>query len=155
MKKLCIALAACSLLIGAATVRDGAVIVNSGSTNIAGYTLQVWSDGAASMGTRSVARPLAKRLFSDLRRAKGATAVSQGCIKSASFGTTMTVTYHGWTSPDLECPVMGALAAVQNDVREVVAALRVSPPGRIRLMPEPRRFPIQASPSPESTKRIS
>jgi len=130
--------------------RDGAVIANSGSTNFPGFTVQVWSDGKASGGAGSFSPELAKRFFEHAAASKSAQAApTRGCMKSASFGSTTTVLYHGWTSPDLECPQSGPAAELAQDVREIVTALGMRTNRRIPLMPEPRRFPMQASPSPE------
>jgi hypothetical protein len=42
------------------------------------------------------------------------------CMKSASFGTTVHITWQGWVSPDLTCPAKDALgAALVKDVDEI------------------------------------
>jgi hypothetical protein len=117
----------------AAAPRDSAVIVDSGSTNTQGYKIQVSSDGTASItpadrfGTvQGAAKPFtvpastAARFFADLAAARKGAAAGQPCIKSASFGTTTHVVWHGWTSPDLDCPAANALtAALVHDVGEI------------------------------------
>jgi hypothetical protein len=117
----------------AAAPRDSAMIVDSGSTNTQGYKIQVWSDGTASItpadrfGTAqgaakgfSVPASTATRLFADLAAARKGAAAGEPCMKSASFGTTTHIVWHGWTSPDLDCPAGNALtAALVHDVGEI------------------------------------
>ncbi|MGA9944798.1 MAG: hypothetical protein WBP75_07140 [Candidatus Cybelea sp.] len=101
----------------AATPSDTAVIANSGSTNSYGYTIHIASDGKASFTFQkrgesaattpkpfSVPMATAARFFSDLAAARKGNAASAPCMKSASFGTSMHVTWQGWVSPDLSCP---------------------------------------------------
>lgn len=125
------ALAIASLV--AAAPRDSAVIVNSGSTNTVGYSITVWSDGQASLTTRNrdggatgpakpftVAPATAARFFADLATAKSTSAVTVPCMKSASFGSSMHVTWQGWVSPDLECPAKSSAGdALIKDVDEI------------------------------------
>ncbi len=159
----------------AAASRDGAVIHNTGSTNFAGYTIKVWSDGSATTvptnrsGTATeqpqtghVPLGLARKFFDDLKTAKASgRVIGRTCMKSASFGTAMVVQYHGWTSPDLECPGDGFVVALAAEAHKIAAALNVRntmrAPVRRPLLPnEPRRVPqtpppSQTSPSPESS----
>lgn len=156
----------------AARARDGAIIHNTGSTNFAGYTIKLWSDGSASvvrsnrgggsLGTPvsgSVPADVARKFFSDLKAAKASGNVAgRACMKSASFGSSTVVQYHGWTSPDLECPGDGFVVALASETHAIAAALQVrATPVRRPLMPnEPRRpetVPTQASPTPESAPR--
>ncbi len=153
----------------AAHARDGAVIHNTGSTNFSGYTIKLRSDGSASFvrSTRggdlvgaatigSIPSDLAQKFFSDLKAAKMGGTAGRPCVKSASFGSATVVQYHGWTSPDLECPGAGVTVALSADVREIAATLQVqAAPVRRPLLPnEPRRAPetspSQATPKPES-----
>ncbi len=152
----------------AATQRDGATIVNSGSTNASGYAIDVWSDGSASvvlqnrLGVKagasrafSLDRRVAAAFFTDLKAARDGHATGVPCMKSASFGTRTTVTWHGWSSPDLSCPPGDALAAaLKHDVDTIVAAAHLGPllyrRGGFNGMP--RRVPIEAgSPAPRAT----
>jgi hypothetical protein len=105
------------------------VIVNSGSTNAAGYTLRVRDDGwttlehAGSVQHKRVAKPLAARFFADLRAAGPLGALPRTlCMKSTSFGSVTTVAYGGATSPDLSCPgsssAQRALATDAGALRE-------------------------------------
>jgi hypothetical protein len=153
----------------AARARDGAVIHNTGSTNFSGYSIKVWSDGAASAvrsnrAGEAINQPvkgtvpidLVRKFFTDLKTAKrSGKVVAQPCMKSASFGTSTVVQYHGWTSPDLECPGDGFVVALAAEAHQIASALNVVPqPARRPLLPnEPRRpepTAEQASPMPES-----
>lgn len=103
---------------------DAAVIVNSGSTNTPGFRITVERSGNATYApmprrggpqrnaqsgqakplTRTISTHLAKRFYADLDGARPLTsAPSRGCMKSASFGVTLTVEYAGEKSPDLSC----------------------------------------------------
>jgi len=144
----------------AAFRNDGAVIRNSGSTNFPGYTIKVWSDGTAwsartnrageNLGDARSGRipaALAQTFLNDARQARKARVVSQSCRKSASFGTSTVVTYHGWTSPDLECPGDGFVVALAADAHKIAAALNVQglPPRRVPMPPgEHRRVPVES-----------
>lgn len=168
--------AACTGMAGASHPRDGGIIRNSGSTNFSGYTVKVWADGTTwavhsnragtpvdTPQTANVDPRLAKRFLDDARQAKNNRVVSQSCMKSASFGSSTTVEYHGWTSPDLNCPGGGYVVTLGADANKIVAALKLQgePAHRIRLLPnEPRRAPsdqpsTQASPTPEQTSPAS
>ena len=148
-----------------ATARDGAQIANSGSTNAPGYTLKLWSDGqiavmpsnraGAAIGAQrmgAVPVSLASRFFADVQNAKrNGDAGPATCMKSASFGSSTVVSYHGWRSADLEC---SRAAALTTDVHAIVAAAGAGRPiVRRPLMPNEFRRPEltpQASASPES-----
>ncbi|MGA8533390.1 MAG: hypothetical protein WB615_04725 [Candidatus Tumulicola sp.] len=120
----------------AASARDGAVIVDSGSTNTTGYRIDMWSDGTATIvlqsrggvaqsGSKSfsVAGDVTARFFADLKAVRAANVTGSPCMKSASFGTTTRVNWHGWASPDLDCPAENALlSALVRDVSLIRAA---------------------------------
>ena len=158
----------------AASRHDGAVIRNTGSTNFSGYTIKVWSDGSTqSIHTSRAGQPLDQpvaghipkavtdQFFRDLRTAKGQPTGAQPCMKSASFGTSTVVEYHGWSTPDLECQGNGFVIALASDAHKIVALLHVQgmPPHSIPMLPnEPRRAEPtsgQASPSPEPAPSAS
>ncbi|HTA39068.1 MAG TPA: hypothetical protein VK760_08335 [Candidatus Acidoferrales bacterium] len=150
-----VAFAACT-----AAEPDSATIVNSGSTNFTGYTIDVRSDGGASAqasnpGAEAESTPkpftidaaTAKQFFADLAAARSDRAAVEPCMKSASFGSTTHVTWRGWTSPDLSCPPGNAAgAALVHDVQTITAASGVST-GPRRGGGPPRRQP-QPEPSP-------
>jgi hypothetical protein len=141
----------------AAAARDGAVIVDSGSTNTSGYKIELWSDGnalftiqnrfGATYGTSkpfTVSPPIAQRFFADLKAARDGNALGTPCMKSASFGTTTHAQWHGWTSPDLDCPAENALtAALVTDVNAIRSA------SGVQTMPLHR--PIMAPPHVEAS----
>jgi hypothetical protein len=123
----------------AAPSRDGASIVDSGSTNTGGYTIHVWSDGTADVAYQSrtdaaassksftFSPSVAARFFADLKAARDGKAQAERCMKSASFGTSTHVHWHGWTSPDLDCPPGDPLmSAVIKDVNAIRSAGKVT-----------------------------
>jgi hypothetical protein len=134
----------------AAAPPDSAVIVNSGSTNSYGYTIQISSDGkgtvtlqnrggAAAHAAKPFTAPAATvaRFFADLSAARKGNATTAPCMKSASFGTSTHITWQGWTSPDLGCPPSGALGdALVRDVDAIRQAAGIS------------AFPLRQAPSP-------
>jgi hypothetical protein len=91
------------------------VIVNSGSTNTAGYHIIVQPDGtatydvhtsasSASAPKRKLESKVVRPLFRDLSAARSVEKLPTGvCMKSASFGTRTYVQWHGVSSPDLSC----------------------------------------------------
>ncbi|HTU82627.1 MAG TPA: hypothetical protein VMF61_10890 [Candidatus Acidoferrales bacterium] len=146
-------IAAGAFAVAGAAARDGATIVNSGSTNALGYTIDVWSNGSAvvtlrdrtgtALGTPkpfSLPDAVASRFMADLKAARAAKPPASACMKSASFGTTTHVEWHGWTSPDLDCPPRNApTAALVHDVgviRLASGADTATPPRRSPLPPQ-------------------
>jgi hypothetical protein len=152
---------------GASTSRDGAVIVDSGSTNTSGYRIEVWSDGSATItlqnragvvqgGARAfaVTPAVSTRFFADLKAARTANITGSPCMKSASFGTTTHATWHGWTSPDLDCPATNPLlSALIRDVNAIRAASGIgSLPGLRRGAGAGGPVHVEApSPSPDQS----
>jgi hypothetical protein len=125
----------------AAAPSDSAVIVNSGSTNSYGYTIVVSPDGKGSITMQagggstqtttpkpfSVSATAAARFFSDLAAARKAKTTTAACMKSASFGTSVHVTWQGWKSPDLTCPPNDSLGdALVKDVAAIRQAAGIS-----------------------------
>ncbi len=117
----------------AAAPPDSAVIVNSGSTNSAGYKIVLSSNGKATVTAQShsgtpsgavksftVANATATRFFADLAAARSAKLATVPCMKSASFGTSTRVTWQGWVSSDLECPANGPVGeALVKDLEAI------------------------------------
>jgi hypothetical protein len=125
----------------AATPTDTAVIVNSGSTNAYGFTIQVWSNGKGSVALNarvsapSAAKPFSlsaattARFFADLAAARKANVTTATCVKSASFGTSTRITWQGWQSPDLSCPPNDpAGEALVRDIDTIRQAAGMSQP---------------------------
>ena len=134
----------------ASPMLDGATIVTSGSTNTAGYTLKVRSNGAGEMTVENnPAKPftidptVAKKFLADAKAARANPGTPQQCMKSASFGTTTHVTWHDYTSGDLQCPPFSTdVATLANDVSAIRQAAGVlGPIHRIRLPIDQRRLP--------------
>jgi len=150
-------LLACALAFsGAAGASDGATIVDSGSTNTLGYKIDVWSDGSAKLQvqnrigvangspkTFTVPPEQTARFFADLKAARQAQVAGAPCMKSASFGTSTHVAYHGWESPDLDCPPdnpqVSALVADLTAIRHAAGldTMRLLPGGPPHLAPSP------------------
>ncbi|MGP6158557.1 MAG: hypothetical protein ACLPYS_13820 [Vulcanimicrobiaceae bacterium] len=136
-------LIALALILASTAPASGAVtIVNSGSTNMAGYTLRALPNGDVSTGEganaeRHVAPALTQRLFRDLQAAGALDRMSAtSCMKSASFGSWTRLTYRGATSPDLSCPSTSpALRALAADAAAITDAAGIRPTLR-------RRFPV-------------
>jgi hypothetical protein len=143
-----------------AAQHDGATIHNSGSTNTAGFTVTLWSDGTGNVVMQggnprviAIAPDLTARFFTDVRAAHTESAPATHCMKSASFGTTTTVVWHTWQSPDLQCPPLSAnMGALANDVQAIEAAAGVVPGSlrRIGLPPSLRKNP-PATPEAQPT----
>jgi hypothetical protein len=139
---------------GASTSRDGAVIVDSGSTNTSGYRIEVWSVVQGGARAFAVTPAVSTRFFADLKAARTANITGSPCMKSASFGTTTHATWHGWTSPDLDCPATNPLlSALIRDVNAIRAASGIgSLPGLRRGAGAGGPVHVEApSPSPDQS----
>jgi hypothetical protein len=96
-------------------------IVNSGSTNTAGFQIVVEKSGLAEYSSHSrrnaidkgaesktirktIPKSLARVLYEDVKTARPLSSLHpQSCMKSASFGTRLTIQFGDDTSPDLSC----------------------------------------------------
>lgn len=134
--KAMIAIAICGSGLPVAAEADSAVIVNSGSTNTAGFKIAVERSGNAEYAAmprrplpqapepsrRPVPNELAKRLYADLEAAKPLSSLPRPrCAKSASFGSRLTIEFGGSETPDLSCgdgdnPKLRALIHDTNDI---------------------------------------
>ena len=153
--RLLLLLLCASALLGTAAVQqsDCAVIRNSGSTNTRGFTISIWPDATGQVSTPpdpvksiQLRKDLTDRFFTDLRAARTNPGTPTHCMKSASFGTTTVVQWHGWTSPDLQCPPFSSdVQALASDVRQIQSAAdvrtgglhRIHLPGDVRMIPTP------------------
>lgn len=116
------------------TSGDEALIVNSGSTNSAGYRLRVYASGwtALQQGDvavkKRVAAALIARFFADLNAAGPLDRLPTArCMKSVSFGSSTQVGYRGKMSPDLSCPSSApAVRALAIDTSALADAAGVS-----------------------------
>ncbi|HVE14833.1 MAG TPA: hypothetical protein VNI01_15665 [Elusimicrobiota bacterium] len=112
-----------------------AVVEDSGSTNAAGYGMVIMPSGivrfgpngkggrviarslASGSGSQKVSPALIQRFYADLDSLMPISGLARGrCAKSASFGSTTTITYRGQISPDLQC--------VENDARKLLEDVR-------------------------------
>lgn len=139
-----------ALLLARHAPPDGLRVIDGGSTNAPGWEILLRSDAGSQvrvdggpMRALHLRPDLIARTFADVAAARKAGAPAQPCMKSASFGSVARVRWHGWTSPDLNCPAASpALAALAADVAEVRAQARlVSPQHRYLGPPKVRRAP--------------
>jgi len=122
-----------------------ATIVNSGSTNTAGFRIAVRRSGAAEYITvprganarneepqktgREIPKDLASRLFADLEAARPLPGLpAPHCMKSKSFSSRLTIEFGGESTPDLSCGDGGNehLRAIIQDVNEMVSLFRAN-----------------------------
>lgn len=114
------------------------MIVNSGSTNRAGFRIVVDRSGNAEFTAtprrlgpqqeqaapirKTVARALIDRFYADLTTAKPFSSLPAAhCMKSASFGSVLRVDFGGEQTPDLSCgdggnPVLHNLIRDTNEI---------------------------------------
>lgn len=110
-----------AVLMCAACPAQSVTIVKSGSTNTAGFQIVVEESGKAEYASqprrnaiakgaapktirKTIPKPLVKALYEDVRTARPlASLPPQHCMKSASFGTRLTIQFGDDTSPDLSC----------------------------------------------------
>ncbi|MBC5811691.1 MAG: hypothetical protein GIW95_12680 [Candidatus Eremiobacteraeota bacterium] len=125
------------------TPGPGAVlIVDSGSTNAAGFTIALDPSGSASFTTGAGIRhghveiATARQLFAALKKAGALSALPvRPCMKSASFGSSLTLEYRGARSPDLACAANAAERALSSAASAVAGALGVrSGPRKVHLL---------------------
>ena len=142
---LAIVLALLAGVVALAADTGSAVIVNSGSTNTAGFKIVVPKNGSAEY--TSTPRPhrapedqadktpaqrrldpaLVQRFYSDLEAARPFSDLpTPHCMKSASFGSRLTIQLNGEETPDLSCPVgqNSKLSALAQDAKDIVAAFQ-------------------------------
>ena len=117
------------------TAPGEALIVNSGSTNSAGYRLRVYADGTAALQQierfssdqavpikKQLSTALVKRFFADLQAAGPLDQLTAPhCMKSASFGSVTQIGYLGKMSPDISCGGPSAVHALQADADALAA----------------------------------
>ncbi|MGH7729450.1 MAG: hypothetical protein ACREM2_11780 [Vulcanimicrobiaceae bacterium] len=124
----------------AALPPDAAVIRNSGSTNIAGYTVVLRPNGEATVTVGGVERsarvamPQTRWLFHLLRTNGPLEAMSyRACMKSASFGSASWVEWRGGRSPDFSCGGGPELRELGRTAGVIVSQLGIAPGPRIHL----------------------
>jgi len=130
-------------MMGATEADTAAIIVDSGSTNNAGFRISIERSGDAEL-TVTRRRPApdqesdqpvrhvlsqstVKRFYDDLDAAKPVSSLpAVHCMKSVSFGSTRRIVVGAEQSPDLTCGDGGneALRALIRDVNEIVELMR-------------------------------
>jgi len=116
------------------------LICQSSATNVKGFSVLLQTsgsatitftgeDGSTSSGTASASST--SQLFSDLNANTPVVNIQTygPCTKSASFGTSTTVTYQGYTTGDISCPAPSSPAPVTTiytDVQNVESSLGLS-----------------------------
>lgn len=122
-------------------VATEALIVDSGSTNRAGYRLRVWSDGTTALQQgdtpigKHVSAALVSRFFADLKAAGPLDQLAAArCMKSTSFGSSTQVGYLGKMSADLTCPGSPAMRTLDVDAQALADAAGVT------MMPAVRKL---------------
>ena len=120
----------------ATSLAQSIVIVNSGSTNTPGFQITVAKSGAAHYASRAgavdktVPQALAQRLYADVEAAGPLGSLPpRHCLKSASFGTRLTVQSGDQESPDLSCGDGGnePMRRLIEDVNQIVQLFPVRP----------------------------
>lgn len=120
--------------------QDAATILNSGSTNRPGFRIVIDPSGSAEYTSvprragpqaepakpmqATLARALIERFYADLKAAKPfASLPAVHCMKSASFGSTLTIAFGGEQTPDLSCGDGGnaVVANLIRDANEIIA----------------------------------
>ena len=137
-----------------------AVLLDTGSTNSAGYRIVIQRSGAAEYvsgqrrSTGSVDGGLTQRLFAHLATATQSVSWHAPCMKSVSFGTAFFVYWDHHRSADLTCPTDAAWQSVYRDALAIASSLSLQQPGPVMrpLMPGEHRMPLpKAQPSPAAT----
>lgn len=123
-----------------------AEILDSGSTNTAGFRIVIDRSGQADYKVtprknapqteargankrRQLSRELVDRFYSDLNAAQPFSSLpDQHCMKSASFGTTTSIEFAGEKTPDLNCGDGGdaKLQAIIRDASEIIKLFRTN-----------------------------
>ncbi len=129
-----------AVFVAGACLAQTVSIVNSGSTNTAGFRIVVEKSGNAEYTgqprrfpigrsetaktiRKTIPKALAERLYSDVKAAQPLSALPERhCVKSVSFGTRLTIETKGDVSPDLSCGDGGneKLKALIRDADEIV-----------------------------------
>jgi hypothetical protein len=123
-------------------------IVNSGSTNTAGYVIelprnglvrwtvaprfhQISSTTPSSTTAQSSIQLPSSRTNSIFQAVEQASPFNQYqaafCVKSVSFGTRLYVTYNGQQSPDISCPLKDErLVVLSKYIHELIGELHIN-----------------------------
>ena len=126
-------------------------IVDSGSSNTAGYTIQLQQNGTVTWTIRHRSHAmifttatgptitstqmniqflpvLVENVFENVRRALPFNQYpTRFCIKSVSFGTSLNIFYQEQQSPDLNCPLEDSrLISLNKAAREIISVLHIN-----------------------------
>jgi hypothetical protein len=124
------------IIIAAITLQNSIIVLNSsqivlnnsGSTNVAGWKLIINPDGSGNLVSQS-GHPInygskfypagtfpVSNLTAIIEQFGGASKIPTGnCVKSASFGSTTTLSYNGSTSGDVSC--ITGMTALSGELR--------------------------------------
>ena len=113
------------------TFGNQAIIVNTGSTNANGYRIYVSPDGSTTYidarGERQghISASLVLKFFRDIESAQPLNDLQsrRGCIRSASFSSTIYIKFGRQTSPDLSCAGDSQAQQLANDASAIRNAL--------------------------------
>ena len=104
------------------------IIQNSGSTNTLPFNITINTDGSGTLNVNNTTKQFSagtlnyQGLISDIQAVPSLSFPPQGCMKSASFGVTITLSFNGQTSGDLTCPPSAtSYQTLKNDVNNVIA----------------------------------
>ena len=118
------------------------VVNNSGATNMRGYTVVIHPDGSADVLQAGklthaiVPHPQIAWLYAKLGDdAPLGETIAGRCMRSASFGTTTRVSYHGETSGDLGCGGGPAVTELKRTIGVIVAQLGIATTPMRRFAP--------------------
>jgi hypothetical protein len=144
--------------------KDGAVILDTGSTNTIGYRIVISATGAAeyvqgsNRATARVPSAVAAAFFADLKKGMPLSRLHVApCMKSASFGTSTYLWWRGQRSPDLSCPGDATVTALSGDIAAVSGALHLSAAmgGHMVQMPQHEPRKPMTEPTPSASPRSS
>ena len=127
---------------------DAATIINSGSTNRPGFRIVIDRSGIAELTPtrrrfgagqtqpapirRMLPHSLVESFYSDLNTAKPIVSLPPiHCVKSVSFGTTLTVAFGKEQTPDLSCGDGGnaVMHDLIRDANQIVTLLQAAEAG--------------------------
>ncbi|CAF1177079.1 unnamed protein product [Rotaria sp. Silwood1] len=145
---LCIIFAIFVTFVSSNTGNNIVRITNSGSTNTAGYVIELQRDGLVKWTVAPRFRPIltttpststaqnsiqlsATRTNNIFQAVEQALPFNQYppifCIKSVSFGTTLHVAYNGQQTPDLSCPLKDQrLVVLSKYIHELIQDLHIN-----------------------------
>ena len=134
--------------------KGAAVILNTGSTNAAGYRIVVQRSGSAEYtlgahrATAMIDGSLAAKFFADASSGMPLSKLQTApCMKSASFGTSTFVWWRGQRSPDLSCPTGSTSSHLNDDALAIAKALGIGGAHTVYLPTGEPRKPMP-TPSP-------